>query len=150
VKKILILSAHPTDGKPLRLDKEVREIQAGLERAKSRDKFEIISKWAVRPEDLRRSLLDYEPEIVHFSGHGAGNQGLVLENDAGQGQLVTTEALTRLFGLFKHKIECVLLNACYSEVQAEAIFQHIGCVVGIIKQLGMKQPESLLWVFMMR
>jgi hypothetical protein len=66
VKKILILSAHPTDGKPLRLDKEVREIQAGLERAKSRDKFEIISRWAVCPEDLRRALLDYEPEIVLF------------------------------------------------------------------------------------
>jgi len=136
VKKILILSAHPTDGRPLRLDKEVREIQAGLERAKSRDKFEIISRWAIRPEDLRRALLDYEPEIVHFSGHGAGNQGLVLENDAGQGQLVGTEALSRLFGLFKDKIECVLLNACYSEVQAEAIFQHIDCVVGMNQEIG--------------
>ncbi|MBD2441272.1 AAA-like domain-containing protein [Nostoc sp. FACHB-110] len=136
MKKILILSAHPTDGKPLRLDKEVREIQAGLERGKSRDKFEIISQWAVRPEDLRRALLDYEPEIVHFSGHGTGNQGLVLENEAGEGQLVSTAALTRLFGLFKDKIECVLLNACYSEVQAEAIFQHIGCVVGMSQAIG--------------
>ncbi|MBU7582282.1 MAG: AAA-like domain-containing protein [Nostoc sp. TH1S01] len=136
MKKILILSAHPTNGRPLRLDQEVREIQAGLKRAKSRDKFEIISSWAVRPEDLRRALLDYEPEIVHFSGHGAGNQGLVLENEAGKGQLVSTEALTKLFSLFQDKIECVLLNACYSEVQAEAIFQHIDCVVGMNQEIG--------------
>ena len=76
MKKILILSANPINTGRLRLDQEVREIQNGLERAKSREKFEIITKWAVRPDDLRRALLDHEPEIVHFSGHGGGNQGL--------------------------------------------------------------------------
>lgn len=136
MKKILILSANPTNTGPLRLDKEVRKIQAGLERSKNRDQFEIISKWAVRPEDLRRSLLDYEPQIVHFAGHGEGDEGLVLENDAGEKRLVSTEALANLFGLFKDKIECVLLNACYSEVQAEAIYQHIGCVMGMNQQIG--------------
>ncbi|MBH8555621.1 AAA-like domain-containing protein [Nostocaceae cyanobacterium CENA357] len=136
MKKILILSANPTNTNKLRLDEEVREIQAGLERARSREQFEIITKWAVRPDDLRRGLLDHEPEIVHFSGHGAGNQGLVLENNAGQMQLVSTESLARLFKLFKDKIECVLLNACYSKAQAEAIYQHIDCVVGMNQEIG--------------
>lgn len=135
MKKILILSANPTNTSPLCLDKEVREIQAGLERSRNRDQFEIISKWAVRPEDLRRALLDHEPQIVHFSGHGAGDEGLVLENDAGEWQLVSTEALANLFGLFKDKVECVLLNACYSEVQAEAIYQHIDCVMGMNQKI---------------
>ncbi len=120
----------------LRLDEEVREIQAGLERAKIREQFEIITKWAVRPADLRRALLDHQPEIVHFSGHGEGEQGLVLEDDHGQLQLVSTESLGRLFRLFQDKIECVLLNACYSEAQAEAIFQHINYVVGMNKAVG--------------
>ncbi|QIR39158.1 CHAT domain-containing protein [Tolypothrix sp. PCC 7910] len=136
MKKILILSANPTNTDKLRLDEEVREIQAGLERARSRDQFEIITKWAVRTDDLRRALLDYEPEIVHFSGHGAGNQGLALENNAGEMQLVSTAALARLFKLFKNQIECVLLNACYSEVQAVAIHQHIDCVVGMSQAIG--------------
>jgi AAA-like domain/CHAT domain len=135
VKKILILSANPTNTSMLRLDEEVREIQAGLERAKSRDKFEIITKWAVRSDDLRRALLDYEPEIVHFSGHGSGEDGLVLENATGQMQLVSTESLARLFKLFE-KTECVLLNACYSEAQAEAIFQHADCVIGMNQIIG--------------
>jgi|GEM_PF-3097649 len=36
----------------------------------------------MRPEDRHRALLDHEPQIVHFSSHGAGERGLVLENDA--------------------------------------------------------------------
>ncbi len=137
VKKILLLSANPTDTSKLRLDKEVREIQAGLERAKRREEFEIISKLAVRVDDLRRALLDYEPDIVHFSGHGKGSQGLALEDDSGKMQLVSASALARLFKLFP-QVECVVLNACYSEVQAEAIHQHIDYVIGMNKAIGDK------------
>jgi hypothetical protein len=120
----------------LRLDEEVREIQAGLERAKSRDKFEIVTIWAVRTDDLRRALLDHKPQIVHFSGHGEGTEGLVLENDSGQVHLVSTNSLARLFKLFQDSIECVLLNACYSEVQAEAIYESVDRVVGMRKEIG--------------
>ena len=136
MKKILILTANPKNSDKLRLDEEVREIQEGLQRSRSRDQFEIIPKWAVRPDDLRRALLDHEPNIVHFSGHGAGATGLVLENNAGQMQQVSTPSLARLFKLFKDKVECVLLNACYSEVQAAAIHQHIDCVIGMNQAIG--------------
>lgn len=135
MKKILILSANPTDTGRLRLDEEVREIQAGLERAKIREQFEIITKWAVRPDDLRRALLDHNPEIIHFSGHGGGTQGLALEDHVGKMQLVSSESLSTLFSLFQG-IECILLNACYSEAQAEAIHQHIDYVVGMNQAIG--------------
>ena len=136
VKKILILTANPQNIDKRRLDAEVREIQTGLERAKKRDQFEIISKWAVRPDDLRRALLDYEPQIVHFSGYGAATEGLALENELGQMQMVSTAALAKLFEVFKDKVECVLLNACYSETQAEAIRQHIDYVIGMHQAIG--------------
>ena len=136
MKKILILTANPKNTDKLRLDEEVREIQAGLERARKRSRFEIITRWALRVDDLRRALLDHEPQIVHFSGHGGGKHGLALENSSGQMQLVSTESLARLFNLFKDKIECVVFNACYSEAQAEAIHQHIDCVVGMNKAIG--------------
>lgn len=136
MKKILILTANPKNTDKLRLDEEVREIQAGLERAQRRDQFEIVTRWALRVDDLRRALLDHEPQIVHFSGHGAGEHGLALENSSGQMQLVSTESLARLFKLFKDTIECVVFNACYSEAQAEAIHQHIDCLVGMNKAIG--------------
>ncbi|KYC42706.1 hypothetical protein WA1_15305 [Scytonema hofmannii PCC 7110] len=152
-KRILILSANPIDTERLCLEKEVREIQNALERFQHRDSVEIITKGAVRIDELRRTLLDKEPQFVHFSGHGkrgdgaelgrdskelqrnattAGSHsgGIVLENDFGQMQLVSTKSLADLFGLFK-KVECVLLNACYSEEQAKAIHQHVECVIGM-------------------
>ncbi|BAY43435.1 hypothetical protein SAMD00079811_10150 [Scytonema sp. HK-05] len=155
MKKILILSANPKNTNQLRLDEEVREIQSALERSRSREEFQVITKWAVRINDLRRALLDEEPQIVHFSGHGinTGNallnnnqeqtrerdivprhlqpSGIVLEDGFGQTQLVSTKALTELFELFKDKVECILLNACYSENQSNAIYQYIDCVIGM-------------------
>jgi len=82
---------------------------------------------AVRLEDLRRALVREKPQIVHFSGHGGGEHGLALQNDGGQAQLVKADALARFFQRLNEifTIECLLLNACYSEVQAEAIHQHI-------------------------
>ncbi len=135
-KKILILSANPTDTNKLRLDEEAREIQAGLQRSRSREQFEMITRWAVRPDDLRRALLDHSPQIVHFCGHGSGSLGLALENHTGLTQLVSTESLARLFKLFKDSVECVLLNACYSQEQADAIYQHINCVIGMNQAIG--------------
>ena len=135
-KKILILSANPKDTNTLRLDEEVREIQTALKRANNRSLFEIVTSSAIRVDDLRRALLDDKPSIVHFSGHGKGTQGLVLENDLGQTQLVSTQALASLFKLFQENVECVLLNACYSEAQAVAIHQHIDCVIGMNEAIG--------------
>ncbi len=138
MKKILILSANPKNTSKLRLDEEVREIEAGLERCKYREQFQIISKWAVRSDTLRQALLDHEPLIVHFCGHGSGVQGLALENKLGEMQLVSTSSLAGLFEQFKGKIECVVLNACYSEAQSEAIYQHVDCVVGMNQAIGDK------------
>jgi hypothetical protein len=134
-RTILILSASPKDSHRLRLDQEVREIDEGLRRSRRREEFDIQQRWAVRPIDVHRALLDCRPQIVHFSGHGAGNDGIVLEDNAGQPSLVSAEALSNLFELFPG-VECVLLNACYSEIQAKAIAQHVSYVVGMNDAIG--------------
>lgn len=136
VKTILILAANPTNTSRLRLDEEVREIHTALQRAKNRYEYEIVTRWATRVEDLHRALLEYQPTIVHFCGHGDGSNGLALEDNFGQVQLVSTQALARLFGLFQDTISCVFLNACYSKDQAEAIHQHIDYVVGMNRAIG--------------
>lgn len=136
MKKILILTANPKNTNQLRLGEEVREIQAALDQSKNRDEFEIMTRWAVRVDDLQPILLDHTPDIVHFSGHGGGSQGLALENEVGQMQLVSSTALAGLFKLFKTNVECVFLNACYSEEQAKAIHQHINYVVGMNQAIG--------------
>ena len=131
VKKILILAANPKDTPHLRLDQEVLDIEEGLERAQKRDQFVIVKKTAVRPRDFRRALMDVKPQIVHFCGHALKQEGIALENEIGKVQLVNAKALSGLFDLFSKQVKCVLLNACYSEEQAEAISQHIDYVVGM-------------------
>ncbi|MEA5497787.1 CHAT domain-containing protein [Limnoraphis robusta Tam1] len=136
MKKILILSANPADTTRLRLDKEVREIQQTLRQSHHRDEFRVIPVGAVQIDDLQQTLYDYHPTIVHFSGHGSGNNGLILEDNSGRSVLVSEDALARLFKAFQTEVECVLLNACYSEIQAKAIHQHIDCVVGMNQAIG--------------
>ena len=60
-RKILFLASNPTNTGHLRLDKEQREIVEGLKRSNERDRFELITRFAVRVDDLRRSLLDHSP-----------------------------------------------------------------------------------------
>ena len=136
LKTILILAANPKGSVPLRLDEEVREIVAGLERSRHRERFVVQYKAAARPRDVRRAMLDYKPQVVHFCGHGVGEQGLVLEDETGNPKLVSTDAIANLFELFSDQLECVLLNACYSEVQARAIAQHIPAVIGMNQAIG--------------
>lgn len=156
-KTILILAANPKGTSSLRLDEEVREIQHGLERASQRDRFVLQQRWAVSPKEVQRVLLNCKPNIVHFCGHGIGTpapaselpirkasfvsaghheEGLMFENATGQPQLVPSQALSSLFSLFAHQVECVVLNACYSEVQAAAIAQHISYVIGMNRAIG--------------
>jgi CHAT domain len=80
--------------------------------------------------------LDHNPQIVHFSGHGVGEQGLLLKSPTGKIQAVSGLALARLFKAFQRSVNCVVLNACYSEVQAAAIHEHIPYVVGINAAIG--------------
>ena len=138
MQTILILTANPQGTSQLRLDQEVRDIEQGLERAKQRDRFVVKSILAVRPRDIQRAMLDLNPSIVHFSGHGTGDEGLVFEDETGSAKLVDGEALAGLFELFAEQVECVVLNGCYSEVQAEAISQHINYVIGMKKAIGDK------------
>lgn len=137
MKKILFLAANPKGTVRLRLDEELREIETGLQLALNRDRFILEHKWAVRPRDVQRAILNFKPEIVHFSRHGVENEGLVFEDNTGREKFVDAEALTGLFGVFK-QVECVVLNACYSKVQAEAIAQHINYVIGMNRQIGDK------------
>lgn len=153
MRTLLILAANPKDTPRLRLDKELKRIEQGLERSKKRDQFKLVFKWATTDDDLRRALLDHEPEVVHFAGHGTGkghggtgrdlvppegvdSSGLAFEDEGGNIQLISGDALARLFELCADSVKCVVLNACYSEFQANAISQHIDFVIGMKKAIG--------------
>ncbi len=168
VRTILIFAANPKATSQLRLDQEVRDIAEGLKLSIHRDNFALDARWAVRPRDMQRAMLEKNPRIVHFCGHSEGHsslisegkdpqnvdrklvavtegeifpdiaEGLVLEDEAGQAKLVDGASLASLFKLFADQVECVILNSCFSQVQAEAIAQYIPYVVGMNQAIGDK------------
>ena len=129
MKRILILAANPRQDLDLR--REIHVLKSVIERSQEGEEFEIKIDSAVRPQDLQKLFLEYKPRIIHFCGHGTGEQGLVLEDGEGAEKLVSTFALSDLFKRFSDQVECVLLNACYSEQQADVIKDDINYVIGM-------------------
>ena len=154
---ILFLAANPSRTNPRALDEEARSIQVELERSGFRDYFNFVTRWAAQPLDLLRELRKLKPTVVHISSHdgadaagahrpspdphrdivgepgqhgGEPRQGLFFQEVDRRPQLVSTEALAQAFGAAGPSVELVVLNACFSEVQARALLPHVGCVVG--------------------
>ena len=134
--KILFVSANPAGTQQLKLDEEAREIETKIRAAEHRDSLELITKWAVRPDDLLQSLNQHRPHIAHFSGHGSPTEEIVLLDKLGKPKPVSKEALVHLFRALKDNIRVVVLNACFSEPQAEAITGEIDCAIGMMREIG--------------
>ena len=134
-KTILFLAANPLDTDQLRLGREIEDIKEEIQRSRKRNKYELSQKLAVRPQDLHRAFLDYNPEIVHFAGHGAGKYGIILENEQGEAHVVSNEALSQFFKSFP-KTKCVVLNACFSMEQADSISQSVSYVIGMPNEVS--------------
>ena len=135
---ILFLSADPTDVTRLRLGEELREIQEKLQLAKLRERFTLEQRMSVRPADISQAFLDVQPQIVHFSSHGTTTDALCFENLIGETHPIESAALAALFEQFADQVNCVILNACYSEIQASAISKHINYVIGMNQTISDK------------
>jgi CHAT domain-containing protein len=134
--RILFLAANPTDMSQLRLGEEAREIDRDLAATNHRDRFEFQTQLAVRMSDFQQALLKYQPHIVHFSGHGTPEEGIVLQDNLGQSQPVGAKTLAKLFAALKDNIRIVVLNACYSKSQARAISKVIDYTIGMSTEIG--------------
>jgi hypothetical protein len=151
--EILFLAANPSRSSPLALDQECAAIERELRMAVHRDDFEFRSKWAVTVDEMMRHLGELQPAVIHFSGHGAGTaderssaaardlvipddsagaqRGIYLLDDRGGPQLVTARALTMMIRSAAASARVVVLNACYSDSQADAVRSVVDCVVGM-------------------
>jgi hypothetical protein len=118
--KVLIVFANPRSTDPLRLGTEDRIIQESIKLSRYRDNIALKICHAATTDDLRRSLLEESFQIVHISGHGA-EEGLVLESQSGEEYIVPKQALANLLKRYSPPLQCVILNACHSTMQAQLI-----------------------------
>ena len=132
--KILFLAANPLDTVRLAIGEEVRAIQQALRQADYRI-FDIQLGPAVRIEDLQDLLLQHQPDILHFSGHGAETNTLIFHNAQGNSVQVRGAALGQLFQILKDNLRCIVLNACYTADLAAGLAAVVDCVVGIEQEI---------------
>jgi RNA polymerase sigma factor (sigma-70 family) len=133
---VLFLAANPVRTQRLQLDEECRAIQDKIRTSKFHDQIQFRSWWAARPKDLLLALNEDMPSVLHFSGHGSGYQGLCFQSDDGSATTISTDNLSQVMRAAGASVTLVVLNACYSEVQAQVLVAHIPCVIGMSNMIG--------------
>jgi hypothetical protein len=131
--KVLFLAANPHETSRLRLGQECRDIDSELRQSKYREQFELVQSHGVSVTELQKLVLMHNPDILHFSGHGSEEGALIFEHKSGFSEELQPDILADLFRVVnkENSIRCVVLNSCYSEVQANEIVKYVDCVVGM-------------------
>jgi hypothetical protein len=130
--KVLILAANPPDTDTLRIDQEIREIQTTIRSGKDRDNIEVSIRLAVGPADISQALLDDEPRLVHFAGHGGGPEGsIAAEDDYGLARVIPVDGLVDLFRTFGRSVDCILVNACDTELLTRELSAVVPYAIGM-------------------
>ena len=137
IRSVLVLAANPEDQELIRTDREYAAIKRALSpTAKGQEIRLHLPEFALSADKLIGTLLSTDADLIHFSGHGDGADGIYFESPQGSSQPVTAEALASVFRQFTHRVQVVVLNACFSEPQAEAIAEHIDYVIGTRQDIG--------------
>ena len=130
------MAANPLDQAQLRLDEEARSIAEMIRKSEHRDSIRLESCWAVRPLDVLQAINQFQPRIIHFSGHGSDQSEIVFQDQHGQAKLVSKEAITQTMAAASGDIRLVFFNTCYSRDQAEAVVRHVPAAIGMNTSIG--------------
>jgi hypothetical protein len=145
--RILFLSASPWNASRILVDEEAREIYERINEGPYRSRFEFYNHPALRPGDLQRLLLTYQPHIVHFSGHGSKRHRLMLGGPHGRGKTVDQQGLADVLALYNKHLRLVLLNACFTKAQARSISEVVNYSIGTGKGIGDKVAVAFAGAF---
>lgn len=125
---VLMMGAAPKDAEALRLGKQASLLKEELRslRAPSFD-LRIEPAWAVSPRKIQAEILNEQPKVLQFSGHGEPGR-LFFESEDGTSASVEGDVVAQ-FLEGKSFLECVLLSACFSNVIAPFFAKHVNYVI---------------------
>jgi len=136
ILKVLMMCASPKDaGDPLRLDEEARDLKEQIRLVDNPKKdIAVTHAWAVRTDQVQMEVMNNAPDVLHFSGHGATGL-LCFEDKNGNVEAVSAAAIEGLIKL-SDSVECLVLNACFSESIATQVKDHVKAVIGCSVAIG--------------
>ncbi|MFN0204239.1 MAG: CHAT domain-containing protein [Bacteroidia bacterium] len=155
-QKILFLASNSNSIGRLRLEREFLEINYRFQELL--ENFELKQGGDnVTTRTIQDFLLNENPHILHFAGHGTATAtkeveeggliieeekegGLVLKTPSGEDRIVETDVLEDLFDILtsedNSKLQIIVLNACFSKEQASVLCKHVPYVIGMKKEIG--------------
>ncbi|HUR31984.1 MAG TPA: hypothetical protein VMZ69_11175 [Saprospiraceae bacterium] len=121
----------------LNLINEAKNIQSIRARAKEKAKFTFTKVLNLNILKLMDILLKENPSILHYSGHSQ-LAGIYLFGQDNLPKMASTEDLVELFDSVKDKlkIECFILNSCFSGSQANALKNYTKYIVGTTQKIA--------------
>lgn len=132
--RILFLGSNPAQLSPLALTAEFNHLSR--EFYNGRDEITLLSRWGISAAELPSLIMDFDPHVLHFSGHGAETGELVFAREHGGTETADQGVIARVFELVAGSVRCVVLNACYSAEQAKLIAKHVDIVIGMSRELS--------------
>jgi hypothetical protein len=143
---VLFLAANPQGDKPLRLDKETRQIQKKMREAEFRDSIFLEWRPARQVGDLIQDLNEVRPTVLHFSGHG-NRRALAFEDENEDAAFLTNDQLAKLLAAAPEKIRLAVFNSCDSAPQAELAVSHVELAIGMDAPVGDRIAQTFAGQF---
>lgn len=123
--RILTISANSFSS-PLDLEDEIRSMETEIERTRFRARVVLKHCQAARPDDIVLALRRFNPQVVHFSGHG-NELGIELRGLGDQKKLVLGTALAN--ALEGRSVRLAVFNVCLSHGYAAHLAKNVDVVV---------------------
>lgn len=127
---VLIIIPNTNLNKDLKVDAECREIQNCLFSSLYKDRHSITILPSARLTDIRRCIINIDPDIIHICGHSSKTEGIVFEDKSNSVQFVDAVTLRDFFSVFSNEINTVLFNSCYSGELAQNVSDVIKYTIG--------------------
>lgn len=138
--RILYATAAAGREEPLRVDQEMRRVKAAVKAATHRDLVSIEHLPAATPTDVLDTLTAFRPHVVHFSGH-ANESVLVFDEGTDTfgpngGKRIGPDLFKQLLEATDEAPVLVVLNACNSAAQLDALLGKVALAVGMTDSIG--------------
>jgi hypothetical protein len=117
MKCLLMVPCSPHDSLHIKARKEINDVER---LSKSIAKCQYTIKAATSPtlHDIASICNDFQPAFVHFSFHGDGSNGVLLENAEEESKQISTVQLMQAI-FTKDKCELIVFNGCMTFEQAK-------------------------------
>jgi len=148
--KLLYIGSSPDSHTSLNLDAEYERIKKNCLGKKNQVELKGIFNPSLK--ELQGTINTFQPDIIHFGGHGSENGELVIWSDeTGEGKFINDREFTQLTkSLHSDNLRLLFLSSCYSRSFAERLHkeQLVDCIVAFteeIKDDGVPQVVDLFY-----